>query len=49
METMGIDLYNFCLTNEVAKTLNAISCDADHVPCIIIRIENNEVDRNHKK
>lgn len=31
----GIDLYNQSVTGEVSKTLNAISSDADHVPCVI--------------
>lgn len=36
MYVMGIDLYNQCTTGEVAKTLNAIKSDADHVPCVLI-------------
>lgn len=30
----GIDLYNQCITGGVAKTLNSIRDDADHVPCV---------------
>ena len=33
----GIDLYNQSMTGGVAKTLNAIKCDSDHVPCVLIR------------
>ena len=36
MKVIGIDLYNQCVTGEVAKTLNAIKSDADHVPCVMI-------------
>lgn len=36
-EAIGIDLYNQCTTGRVAKTLNAIKSDADHVPCVLIR------------
>ena len=30
-----IDLYNQSVTGEVSKTLNAISSDADHIPCVV--------------
>ena len=33
----GVDLYNQTLTGGVSKTLNAIKCDSDHVPCVLIR------------
>ena len=33
----GVDLYNQCITGGVSKTLNAIKCDSDHVPCVLIR------------
>lgn len=32
----GIDLYNQCMTGGVAKTLNSIRDDADHVPCVLV-------------
>lgn len=35
VNAIGVDLYNQCITGEVAKTLNAIKSDADHVPCVI--------------
>lgn len=35
-EAIGVDLYNQCITGKVAKTLNAIKSDADHVPCVIV-------------
>lgn len=35
MKTIGIDLYNQTVTGEMAKTLNAIRSDSDHVPCVI--------------
>ena len=31
----GVDLYNQTVTGDVAKTLNSISSDADHVPCVV--------------
>lgn len=34
-KAIGVDLYNQSLTGKVAKTLNAIKSDADHVPCVI--------------
>lgn len=34
-KAIGIDLYNQSVTGKVAKTLNAIKSDADHVPCVI--------------
>ena len=40
---VGIDLYNQCLTGGVAKTLNAVRDDADHVPCVLIRGGANSV------
>ena len=33
----GVDIYNQTLTGEVSKTLNSISSDADHVPCMIYK------------
>lgn len=35
-EAIGIDLYNQCVTGGVAKTLNAIKSDSDHVPCVLM-------------
>ena len=32
----GVDLYNQCMTGGVAKTLNSIRDDADHVPCVLV-------------
>ena len=32
----GLDVYNQALTGDKAKTLNAISSDADHIPCIVM-------------
>lgn len=31
----GVDLYNQTETGDVAKTMSAVSSDADHVPCVI--------------
>ena len=31
----GVDLYNQTTTGNIAKTLNSIKTDSDHVPCII--------------
>ena len=33
---MGIDLYNQAMTGGVAKTLNAIKSDADHIPVVLV-------------
>lgn len=35
-KVMGVDLYNQSITGTVAKTLNAIQTDADHIPCVIL-------------
>lgn len=42
-KAIGVDLYNQCLTGKVAKTLNAIKSDADHVPCVITNATSLEV------
>lgn len=31
----GADLYNQCLTGNVAKSLSSAATDADHVPCVV--------------
>lgn len=33
---VGVDLYNQTTTGGVAKTLNSVKSDADHVPCVIV-------------
>lgn len=38
-EVEGVDLYNQTTTGGVAKTLNAIRGDADHVPVVLIVYE----------
>ena len=35
-DAIGIDLYNQVITGGVAKTLNAVKCDSDHVPCVLV-------------
>ena len=35
-EVIGVDLYNQCLTGGVAKTLNSIRSDADHIPVVLV-------------
>lgn len=42
MEIVGLDLYNQTITGGVAKTLNSIRGDADHVPVVLIRYEREE-------
>ncbi len=42
-KAIGIDLYNQSLTGKVAKTLNAIKSDADHVPCVIINSSGDDI------
>ena len=42
-KAIGVDLYNQSLTGKVAKTLNAIKSDADHVPCVITNATSLEV------
>lgn len=39
MKAIGVDLYNQCVTGGVAKTLNSVKSDADHVPCVLVRME----------
>ena len=43
MEVLGLDLYNQCITGEVAKTLNAIASDSDHIPCVLVIYDQNGV------
>lgn len=38
----GVDLYNQTTTGGVAKTLNAIRGDSDHVPVVLIRYDRDE-------
>ena len=33
---VGVDLYNQCLTGEMAKTVRSSRSDNDHVPCVIV-------------
>lgn len=42
-EVIGVDLYNQSVTGKVAKTLNSIKSDADHVPCVITNAKSLEV------
>lgn len=48
-KAIGVDLYNQNITGGVAKTLNAVKSDADHVPCVICMTEKDEADGDHKK
>lgn len=41
-EVEGIDLYNQTTTGGVAKSLNSAATDSDHIPCVLIRYEQNE-------
>lgn len=34
-DVVGIDFYNQSLTGDVAKSLNSIATDSDHVPCVM--------------
>lgn len=34
---VGVDLYNQCITGEVAKPLTNKATDSDHIPCVIIK------------
>ena len=36
MVVVGIDLYNQTTTGGVAKSLNSIATDSDHVPCVLV-------------
>lgn len=35
-DAIGLDLYNQAMTGGVAKTLNAIKADADHIPVVLV-------------
>lgn len=35
-KVIGIDIYNQCTTGIVAKSLNSIATDSDHIPCVLI-------------
>lgn len=41
-QVVGVDFYNQTTTGGVAKTLNAIRGDADHVPVVLIFYEQEE-------
>ena len=43
-DAYGFDVYNQALTGDKAKTLTAIKCDADHVPCAVYAVENHPAD-----
>lgn len=45
VRVVGIDLYNQCTTGGVSKTLNAIKCDSDHVPCVLVYESHNQDSR----
>lgn len=42
---IGVDLYNQTITGVVSKTLNAIKCDSDHVPCVLVYESHNQDSR----
>lgn len=48
MDAVGIDFYNQSLTGDVAKSLNSIATDSDHVPCVYIngRVSGGFLNRN---
>ena len=43
-DACGFDVYNQALTGDKAKTLTAVKCDADHVPCAVYAVENHPAD-----
>lgn len=47
-DVVGIDFYNQSLTGDVAKSLNSIATDSDHVPCVYIngRVSGGFLNRN---
>ena len=35
-KVQGVDFYNFAMTGNKTKTLNASATDSDHVPCVVV-------------
>ena len=35
VQYLGVDVYNYSITKNIAKTLTSVSSDSDHVPCCI--------------
>lgn len=35
VQYLGVDVYNYSITKNIAKTLNSVSSDSDHVPCVV--------------
>lgn len=48
MTVIGVDVYNYCTTGGLSKTLNAIATDSDHIPCVVIKGDDDS-DRDHKE
>ena len=44
MVVIGIDVYNQCTTGDVSKSLSSAATDADHIPCVMIEVGNEETD-----
>ena len=40
--TIAADLYNGTITDDVARTLNAVATDSTHVPCVIFSSQKND-------
>lgn len=36
IDAVGVDSYNLCTTEDVAKTLQAERSDNEHLPCVIV-------------
>lgn len=35
VQYLGVDVYNYSITKNIAKTLNSVSSDSDHIPCVV--------------
>lgn len=42
MVVIGIDVYNQCTTGDVSKSLSSAATDADHIPCVMIEVDNEK-------
>jgi len=45
MVVIGLDAYNQCTTGDVSKSLNSAATDSDHIPCVMIEVEDDNPDR----
>ncbi len=46
MEVIGVDLYNQTTTGIVSKGLTSAATDSDHIPCVLIEVEDDAIQQS---